>query len=283
MANIYEALQRAEKERDRKVSGEEVGVPVQPRWEDEAPKPAAPKPSGFLGGFFGRRAAQRAEADAAGDINKRRISMLQPDSYVAEQYRTLRGRIDSIATQRPIHTIAIVSANQGEGKSTCAINLAAVTSLSVDRSVLLMDCDLRRPRIHASLGLEPKVGLGEVLTGQATLDDALIPVEGLGLHVLGVRNIPGNPSELLGSVEMKNLVAQVGERYDRVILDTPASLGLPDSKTVAELCDGVVMVVRADVTSRNDVQGVLELIDRRRVVGMVINGTSLSRRLYGYY
>jgi len=68
-----------------------------------------------------------------------------------------------------------------------------------------------------------------------------------------------------------------------VILDTPASLGLPDSKTVAELCDGVVMVVRADVTSRDDVQGVLELIDRRRVVGMVINGTSLSRRLYGYY
>lgn len=282
MANIYEALQRAEQERDRKVSGEDVGVPAQPRWEGGSPARPESKRRGFFKELFGRGGSP-GDVDAAADINKRRISLLQPDSYVAEQYRTLRGRIDSIATQRPIHTVAIVSANQGEGKSTCAINLAAVTSLSVDRKVLLIDCDLRRPRVHQTLGLDPKVGLGEILAGQATLDEALIPVEDLRLHVVGVRNIPANPSELLASVEMERLIAEVSERYDRVILDTPATLGLPDSRVVAELCDGVVLVVRADVTSREDVQSVLELIDRRRVIGTVINGTSLSRRVYGYY
>ncbi len=283
MANVYEALQRAERERERKATGEDIGVQAPPVWED-APKPRRAQTSkpGLLARLF-RRGSDPSSTSMAGEINKRRISILQPDSYVAEQYRTLRGRIDSLATQREIGTLAVVSANAGEGKSTAAINLAVVTALSVGRKVLLIDCDLRRPKVHASMGLEPKTGLGEILLGQATLDDAVMPVEGLNLDVLAVRNQPQNPSELLASKEMRQLLAEAGERYDRVIVDTPASLGLPDSKTISEYCDGIVMVVRADVTSRDDVQSALELLDRRRVVGMVINGTALNRKQYGYY
>lgn len=282
MANVYEALQRAERERDRKISGEDMGRPEPVEWDDAPRRRRTPAPKGFLRRLF-RRGPEPDVSAQAGEINKRRISILQPESYVAEQYRTLRGRIDSLATQREIHTIAVASANAGEGKSTAAINLAAVTALSVGRSVLLMDCDLRRPKIHTSLGLSPKTGLGEVLVGQATLDEAVIPVEGLGLDVLAVRNVPANPSELLASNEMKALVAEAARRYDRVILDTPACLGLPDAKTISEYCDGIVMVVRADVTAREDVQTALEVLDRRRVLGMVINGTALNRRQYGYY
>jgi capsular exopolysaccharide synthesis family protein len=281
MANVYEALQRAEQERERKISGEDMGLAAPP--VADAPRRRTAKPPAS-GGFFRRLFSfGGSEIDTAGEINKRRISILQPESFVAEQYRTLRGRIDSIATQRPVSTIAVVSANAGEGKSSCSINLAAVTALSVGRKVLLVDCDLRRPKVHTSLGLEPKAGLGEILMGQASFDDAVVPVEGIGLDAVAVRNQPTNPSELLASAEMRQFVAEASSRYDRVILDTPAALGLPDAKTISEYCDGVVMVVRADVTPRQDVETALELIDRNRVLGMVINGTALSRRQYGYY
>jgi Mrp family chromosome partitioning ATPase len=148
--------------------------------------------------------------ETAGDLNKRRISLIQPDSFVAEQFRALRGRIDAIAEQRPMRTVAITSATPGEGKTTSAINLALVTSLSVGRRVLLIDCDLRRPKIHRSLGIRPEAGLAEVLTDAASLDDAIVKVEGVNLELLTVRGRPQNPSELLGSARMRWANATIG-------------------------------------------------------------------------
>jgi Mrp family chromosome partitioning ATPase len=81
---------------------------------------------------------------------------------------------------------------------------------------------------------------------------------------------------------MRNLVLEAGRRYDRVILDTPAALGLPDAKAVSDLCDGIVMVVRADHTRQEDVQTVLEIVNRERVLGMVLNGSDDSHGRYGY-
>ncbi|MBW2385355.1 MAG: CpsD/CapB family tyrosine-protein kinase [Deltaproteobacteria bacterium] len=291
MAKHYEALQRAEEERRRRVSGEPPAVkPVQ--W-DTTPE-TAPKPKTRLRDHLKRtprprpvapsriRSRERAD-DGANEMNKRRISLLQPDSYAAEQFRTLRARIDSIATERPIKTLAITSANPDEGKSTGAINLAAVTSMGVGRKVLLIDCDLRRPKVHTSLGIEPRSGLGEILLGQARFDDAVVKADGLDLDVLPVRTPPPNPSELLASPEMRELLDEVKERYDQIILDTPACLGLPDAKTVTELCDGIILVVRADVTPRVDMAAVLEILDRRRVLGTLLNGAEISRQQYGYY
>lgn len=282
MAKHYEALQRAEMERRRRTSGAEAPTPQVPAFEGSAiTPPAAKERPGILARWLAPDGRDAAEAPA--DANKRRIALLQPDSYVAEQYRTLRGRLDSLASQRPLKTIAVTSANAGEGKSTCAVNLASVTAMSVGRSVLLIDCDLRRPKVHWTLGLQPQVGLAEVLLDRATLDEAIMKVEGLALDVLPVRMIPSNPSELLASPEMRRLIEQVAQRYDRIVLDTPACLGLPDAKSVSELCDGLVMVVRADVTPREDVQAALDILDRRRVVGLVLNGAEATREQYGYY
>lgn len=282
MAKHYEALQRAEMERRRKTSGSESPMQTPPAFEGAAitPPPCKAK-SGLLARFLtpGRESA----ADAPLDANKRRIALLQPESYVAEQYRSLRGRLDSLAAQRPLKTIAVTSANSEEGKSTCAVNLATVTAMSVGRKVLLMDCDLRKPKVHWTLGLSPNAGLAEVLLNQATLDDAIVKLDGLNLDVLPVRMIPSNPSELLASPEMRRVIEDVARRYDRVVIDTPACLGLPDAKSVSELCDGLVMVVRADVTPKEDVQAALDILDRRRVVGLVLNGTETTREQYGYY
>jgi capsular exopolysaccharide synthesis family protein len=155
--------------------------------------------------------------------------------------------------------------------------------MSVGRQTLLVDCDMRRPKIHRTLGLEPQAGLAEVLLDRASLDDAILKVEGLNLHVLPVREHPPNPSELLASTQMANLMEELSGRYDRTILDTPAALGLPDAKTVSELSDGIVLVVRAFSTPREEVQTALDVLDRRRVLGLVLNGTETNRERYGYY
>ena len=283
MPKHYEALQRAEEERRRKVTGVESPAPAAAPFESAAPPVAPPtaRPPGLLSRLFkGRRGAATEES---GEANKRRIALLQPDSYVAEQYRSLRGRIDSLASQRPLKTLAVTSANSGEGKSTCSVNLATVTAMSVGRSVLLIDCDLRRPKVHWTLGLQPQVGLAEVLLNQAAVEESVLKLDGVNLDVLPVRSVPSNPSELLASPEMRNLTQEVAGRYDRVILDTPACLGLPDAKSVSELCDGLVMVVRAGVTPKEDVRAALDILDRRKVVGMVLNGSESTREQYGYY
>ncbi|MFK7894226.1 MAG: CpsD/CapB family tyrosine-protein kinase [Myxococcota bacterium] len=282
MPKHYEALQRAEEERRRKVSGVESAVPAAVSFEGPV---APPTPRSKAPGFFSRLFKDRKASDveAPNEANKRRISLLQPDSYVAEQYRSLRGRLDSLASTRTLKTIAVTSANSGEGKSTCSVNLATVTAMSVGRNVLLIDCDLRRPKVHWTLGLQPQVGLAEVLLNQASVEDAIQKLDGLSLDVLPVRSIPSNPSELLASPEMRRLIEDVAGRYDRIILDTPACLGLPDAKSVSELCDGLVMVVRAGVTPQEEVQAALDVLDRRRVVGLVLNGSETTREQYGYY
>jgi Mrp family chromosome partitioning ATPase len=116
-------------------------------------------------------------------------------------------------------------------------------------------------------------GLAELLEGTASLEDAVMRVENSQLDVLPVRAIPANPSELLASENMRKLLEALANRYDRVILDVPPTLGLPDAKTMSELCDGVIFVVRADVTPEPEIASALDVLDRRRVLGLVMNGS----------
>ena len=278
MARVYEALRRAERERKRKAGDESAPKPL----VVETTEIAEPARRGFSWRPWRWRRGKRRRRSRSGAINKRRIALLQPESYVAEQYRALRGRIDAIAAQRPIRTLTVTSAMPGEGKTSAAVNLAIVTAMSLGRRVLLIDCDLRKPKVHEALGLRPDAGLAEVLTDRVNLDDAIVKVEGVNLEVLPVRSRPLNPSELLGSAKMRELIEEVVRRYDRVILDTPAALGLPDAKTVSDFTDGLVMVVRADVTSQQDVQATLEFLDQRRLLGLLLNGAQVKQGRYGY-
>lgn len=281
MAKVYEALRKAEEERKRRTG--DVSPTVQPL--DVPPEPAEPKArlaAPAKTALLDKLRFRGAGRDTSAEANKRRISVLQPDSYVAEQFRALRGRIDALASQRPVRSLCVSSPLAGEGKTTAAINLSAVTAMSVGRRVLLVDCDMRRPKVHQALGLRPEAGLAEVLTGEVSLDEALLKVEGMNLDVLAVRGRPANPSELLGSPAMHDLVEEVTNRYDRVIFDTPAALGVPDTKAVAEMCDGIVVVVRADYTSQQDLEAALDILDRRRLLGLVLNGAAVERGRYGY-
>ncbi len=283
----YEALQKAEQERRQKISGNEA-APVQALDWDMTPQTAplrTPEKKGILRRVFSRKSkkVEALSSQEANELNKRRIAILRPESYIAEQFRTLRGRLEAISDQTPIATVGVTSANAGEGKSTAAVNLAVVTAMGVDTKVIVVDCDLRRPTIHKTLGVTPETGLTELLLGQVSLDEAVVKVEGTSLEAILVRQQPDNPSELLASAQMERLIEELVSRYDRVILDTPACLGLPDAKIVSDLCDGIVVVVRANKTPREEVNAVLEILDRRKILGMVLNDADAERESYGYY
>jgi capsular exopolysaccharide synthesis family protein len=282
MGKVYDALRRAEAQRQRGATSSAV-APSLDTALGRVPD-AAGAERGRLRALarWLRLAREPGVPDDATAINKRRISLLQPDCFVAEQFRTLRVRLDSLASERPVRTLAVASAMPGEGKTTAAVNLALVTAMSVGRRILLVDCDLRRPKVHQALGLRPEFGLAEVLTDQCPLDRALLKVEGTSLEVLPVRATPKNPSELLASERMRALVEELARSYDQVIFDTPPTLALPDAKTVSELTDGLVLVVRADVTPEEDVQAALDVLDRRRVLGVVLNGADTNPGRYGY-
>src|SRR5258705_301054 len=189
MAKVYDALRRAEEERKRRAAGEgptELTFP--PSVVAPAPGPQAfeglPEPRGRrpLWGRWLARRRPREIADSPAEGNKRRITLLQPESFVAEQFRSLRGRIDSMAGKQQMRAIVVTSPNPGDGKTTAAINLATVTALSLGRRVLLIDCDLRKPKVHLALGLRPEAGLAEVLTRDRSLEGAPPKVGGRNLE-----------------------------------------------------------------------------------------------------
>ena len=293
MGKVYDALRRAESQRsERRAPPAGFPATIDPAGEQPAglrPRehgagvPARERPGRWARLLrLLRRDPSEAAAEDAGAINKRRITLLQPKSFVAEQFRTLRARLDSLAAERPMRTIAITSALPGEGKTTASINLGLVSAMAVGRRILLVDCDLRRPKIHTALGLRPEVGLAEVLTDQATAERAICKVEGSALEVLPVRGTPSNPAELLASARMRTLLEELARTYDMMILDTPPALALPDAKVLSELVDGVVLVVRADETPEDDVQAAMDLLDRRRLLGVVLNGAETDTQRYGY-
>ncbi|CAG0959727.1 partial Tyrosine-protein kinase YwqD, partial [Myxococcaceae bacterium] len=166
MGKVYDALQRAEEARSRLAPGGVAAAPTA-EWKPSVEVEKARR-APFWKRWFQRTALLREEDASA--ANKRRISLLEPDSFVAEQYRTLRTRIESLAAQRPLRTLAVVSALPGEGKTSAAVNLAVVSEMHLDRRVLLVDCDLRKPKIHRALGITPQAGLAEVLQDKATIE-----------------------------------------------------------------------------------------------------------------
>lgn len=282
MGKVYDALRRAEEQRVRSRGGEPADESL--GWAAEPPASERRRSAPFYRRWAGalRPGRRRRGFESGEDANKRRISLLQPDSFAAEQFRTLRARIDALASERPIRSIAVTSALSGEGKTTAAINLALVMSMSLHRKVLLMECDMRGPTVRRTLGLRPDAGLAEVLSGDVEADKAIVRADGTQLDVLPVHREPVNPAELLDSPAMRETLEELLGRYDSVILDACPTLGLPDAKMVSELVDGLVLVVRAASTPQEDVEAALDILDRRRVLGLLLNAAKIDAQRYHY-
>jgi capsular exopolysaccharide synthesis family protein len=165
----------------------------------------------------------------------------------------------------------VTSPGAQDGKSITAANLALTMAQELQRNVLLVDADLRGASVHALFGLDQGPGLTEVLTGEATLDEALVHLPDHRLTLLPAGGIPQFPTELLGSTAMRRVTDTLRSRFDRILLDLPAVMPLADVGTVAPLADGVLMVVRAGITKRPALDEALAAFEENKVLGVVLN------------
>lgn len=209
------------------------------------------------------------EEDAA---KKPLLTQAQPQSPRAESFRRLRTNIQFTQVSHGSKALLVTSSLPGEGKTTTAINLALAMAQG-GQSVALVDADLRRPMVASYLGLEGGAGLTTALIGRADISDLLQPWGNDELYVLTAGRIPPNPSELLGSEKMKQLINHLERTFDAVIVDAPPLLPVTDAAVLAQEVGGVILVVGARKVNTNEVEkslATLEMVDAD-LVGVVLN------------
>ena len=208
-----------------------------------------------------------------------------------EVFRSLRTNLQFVDVAQPAKVMVITSAVAGEGKSSTATNLAIVFA-EAGKHVLLIDADLRRPRVSEYMGLEGSVGLSNVLVGQAPVQDVIQHWGRDGLSVLASGSLPPNPSELLGSPNMASLLKALRRSYDLILIDAPPLLPVTDAAVAGVQADGVVLVVRYGKTTKNQLASATQSLTAvdARVLGVVLNmaprkGSDAGMRYdgYGYY
>jgi capsular exopolysaccharide synthesis family protein len=214
------------------------------------------------------------------------ITKSRPQSQMAEAYRALRTSLLLTSVGAPPKVILVTSALPEEGKTTTCINCAIVLAQKGGR-VLLIDSDLRRPGIHRTLGIVPKTGLTNVLTGSATLQQAIVRSPLVpSLSVLPAGTPPPNPAELLASGKMGEVLETLREQYDHIVIDTPPTLPVTDAVIMATRADAVILVIRAGSTTKHALRQARDILLQvnARISGVLLNAVNLgSPDYYSYY
>jgi succinoglycan biosynthesis transport protein ExoP len=234
----------------------------------------------------------RAGAAAPGNRSQDLVVHHEPRSLSAEAFRALRTAVLFSTPDQPPRVILMTSAGQGEGKTMTSLNLA--TTLAVAGSqVLLIDADLRRPSVHRAFAVSNDDGLSKYLARQSPLESVTHGTEVPNLAIVPAGPIPPNPAELVGSARMRDLLAQLRDKYDFVIVDSPPTLPVTDAVLLAREADGVVLVVKGHDTPRELVRRARDQLQNAggRILGALINNVTSSwgagdyyyRRYYGAY
>jgi capsular exopolysaccharide synthesis family protein len=212
-----------------------------------------------------------------------------PEVYApgTEEFRTLRSRLYGFRLLEPLRTILITSTAPGEGKSFMAANLAQILVQQPGRRALLIDADLRWSRLHLSLGTPVSPGLSEYLNGEVNELSILLrgPLENL-FFIAGGKH-PSNPAELIANGRLKELLRRLASFFDWVIIDSPPAMAVSDARVMAEMCDGILLVVEAGRSPFDVVQKARQQFNSRRLLGVVLNRAepraTYSYKYYGYY
>jgi capsular exopolysaccharide synthesis family protein len=207
-----------------------------------------------------------------------------PKSMLSEAYRSIRTSILLSSSEKPPKMIAVTSPNPGEGKTTTVINTAIALS-QTGAQVLIIDADMRKPRIHKIFNHENGAGLSNFLSGHGDLESIVKKSEVPNLFYIPSGPIPPNPSELLGSNLFKKMLVGLGARFDHILVDSPPVLGFADAIILSSSVDGVILTVLGGKTPRETLQRAKEAIQQTqtKILGVVINRVDIRRSDYGYY
>ena len=231
----------------------------------------------------GSLSAQKKEAESIQE-ERRNLLSAKSDFYVREAYKVLRTNVSFALTGDEACKIVVVTSSlQSEGKSITALNLA-ISYAQTDRKVLVIDCDLRRPKIARLLRMSAKAGLSNLLMNRDLWDEAIQPTHVKGLDVILSGDIPPNPSELLGSPRMQRLLTELREHYDYIILDSPPVNMVTDAVVLAPQSDGVLFLVRANHSERGAVIHAVEQLEyaKAKILGFVLNDVDMEKTHYSY-
>jgi len=217
-------------------------------------------------------------------VPKALVAIHLPTSNVTESYRGIRTGILFSSPDNPPQVILMTSSGPLEGKTTSATNLS-VCMANAESRVLLMDCDMRRPRIHKVFNVNGTIGLSSLLVGTHSLKDAIVASPVKGLDILPAGPIPPNPSEIVGSKKMGQLLTVLRKKYARVVIDSPPISLVTDAVVLAQIVDSVLMVIRAGETPRPLIQNSLDQLQtvNANIMGAVLNAVSVGRDGYYYY
>lgn len=208
----------------------------------------------------------------------------QSKSTVAECCRTIRTNLLFMSPDKPIKRMLVTSAGPQEGKTTALINIG-ITMAHSGNKVLLVDTDMRRPRLHKSFGVSNEVGVSSVIVGECALDDAIKSTEVPGLFILPSGPVPPNPAELLHTARFKELSDELATRFDRVAFDSPPIGAVADPLVLANQMDGTVLVLKMFRTNRDMAERAVRSLGdaNANLLGAVLNDVDLEKRQYGYY
>jgi succinoglycan biosynthesis transport protein ExoP len=213
------------------------------------------------------------------------VTHLAPKSTASEAYRGIRTGLLLSSVDRTPQVILICSAGPSEGKTITAANIA-VTMAQAGGKTLLLDCDMRRPKLHRLFGIERNTGgMSNILVGSVCMDDTIVHTLINNMDIIPSGPIPPNPSELLGSHHMKELIERARTRYERIIIDSPPITAVTDAVILSSFVDGVVVVIRAGDTHRQFIKNGLAQLQavNARILGAVLNGVEMGRDSYYYY
>jgi receptor protein-tyrosine kinase len=210
------------------------------------------------------------------------IDAAHPDEAPAEEFRTLRTRLNHMQSMQPIHTTVITSPSPAEGKSFAAMNLAMAEAQLAGNYTLLCDFDFRRPIIHSMLKIPRSPGITDYLLGKAELHQTIKRLAGTNLFVMPAGEAVINPLELLNLKEVKQLLDRLPSLFNWVILDSPPLLFAADANLLGTLCHGTILVVRIGSTTIDSIRRAMQSLCQNNVLGIIVNGARRGE-LYSKY
>lgn len=237
--------------------------------------------------YLGPIPAMAWNGDGNPDDGQKKPEMMtlhSPKSTASEAYRGIRTSILFSSAENEPKVILVSSAGPQEGKTITATNLA-ITMAQSGNKVIMLDCDMRRPKIHKIFGINRDRGMTNLLVGNQDIKGTLFHTELPNLDVIPCGPIPPNPSEIVGSVRMKKLLDVLREKYTRIIIDSPPITAVTDAVVLAKSTDGMVLVIRASDTAREIVKNGLDQIQAvgGHVLGAILNGVDMGSDGYYYY